>query len=114
MLSGETAALDEALATLSERGVGHRVLPVRYAFHSAQLDALQKDLIDVLGGVRVRTLTIPFYSTVTGCIASAEQLDAHYFGRNMRDAVRFADAIQAMATSELELFLELGPHPVLS
>ena len=114
VLSGETAALDEALSTLSERGVGHRVLPVRYAFHSAQLDPLQKDLIDALGGVRVRTLTIPVYSTVTARIASAEQLDAHYFGRNMRDAVRFADAIQAMATSELDVFLELGPHPVLS
>ena len=41
-------------------------------------------------------------------------VDAHYFGRNMRDPVRFADAIGAMATNGFDLFLELAPHPVLS
>ncbi len=114
VLSGETGALDEALAMLTERGVGHRMLPVQYAFHSAQLDPFQQHFIDALGSVRTRTPTIPVYSTVTGRIATANPLDAGYFGRNMRDPVRFADAIQAMAASGFDLFLELGPHPVLS
>jgi acyl transferase domain-containing protein len=114
VLSGETAALEETLAALTERGVGHRMLPVRYAFHSAQVAPFQKHLVEVLGSVRTQTPTVPVYSTVTGRIAAQDPLDVDYFGRNVRDAVRFADAIQAMAASGFDLFLELAPHPVLS
>jgi acyl transferase domain-containing protein len=114
VLSGETTALDEALAILTERGVGHRMLPVRYAFHSAQLAPFQKDFVEALGGVDTKPSTLPVYSTVTGCIAAADSFDAGYFGRNMRDPVRFSDAVRAMASSGFDLFLELGPHPVLS
>ena len=37
---------------------------------------------------------------------------ASYWARNVREPVRFATAIQALASSEV--FLEIGPHPVLS
>jgi acyl transferase domain-containing protein len=114
VLSGETAALDEALATLTERNLAHRMLPVHYAFHSAQLAPFQAEFIETLGAVSAKTPNIPVYSTVTGAIVPTDSLDARYFGRNMRDAVRFADAIGAMATGGFDLFLELSPHPVLS
>jgi acyl transferase domain-containing protein len=113
VLSGDPAAMDSALATLASRGIAHRPLPVHYAFHSAQMSPLQQSLMDALGEVRSLPPRIPVYSTVTGSAADGLIIDAGYFARNMRQPVRFADAIAAVSDDRCNLFLELSPHPVL-
>jgi acyl transferase domain-containing protein len=114
VLSGEAAALAEALQRLDERGVAHRRLPVNYAFHSEQIAPLGTDLVAVLGAVKGAEAAIPVYSTVTGRAMSADQIDAEFFGSNVRQSVRFADAIDAMLDDGFSAFLEIGAHPVLS
>ena len=93
VLSGEPEALELALARLAARGMSHRLLPVQYAFHSAQMAPLQPLLVDALAGVRGRPPQIAVYSTVTGERADDTVFDAAYFARNMRQTVRFAQAI---------------------
>ena len=34
-------------------------------------------------------------------------------GRNLREPVRFADAVDGMLKADISIFVELGPHPVL-
>jgi acyl transferase domain-containing protein len=41
-------------------------------------------------------------------------MDASYWGRNLRETVRFAPAISRLLSDGHGAFLELGPHPVLS
>ncbi|MBX3611469.1 MAG: type I polyketide synthase [Hydrogenophaga sp.] len=113
VLSGEPAALEEALAALTARGVNHRMLPVQYAFHSAQMAPLQRELVAALGAVATGPAAIPVYSTVTGAGATRERFDATYFGRNVREPVRLQGAIAAMVEDGHTAFLEIGPHPVL-
>lgn len=114
VLSGEAAALEEALAKLTVAGVSHRMLPVQYAFHSAQMTPFQGQLVERLGKVSAAAPAIAVYSTVTGAVAKDLCVDADYFGRNMREPVRFASAIGAMAADGCDLFIEIGPQPVLS
>jgi NADPH:quinone reductase-like Zn-dependent oxidoreductase/NADP-dependent 3-hydroxy acid dehydrogenase YdfG len=114
VLSGETAALEAALKDLDARGVTHRMLPVEYAFHSAQMAPFQARLAERLGNVQTTPAAISFYSTVTGGVATKERIDAAYFGRNVRERVRFASALGAMAADGFDVFLEIGPHPVLA
>ncbi|MBI5785595.1 MAG: SDR family NAD(P)-dependent oxidoreductase [Rhodocyclales bacterium] len=113
VLSGETEALTAVLAELTARGVEHRLLPVQYAFHSAQMAPFQQRLADELADLHSATAMIPVYSTVMGGLAADVNFDAGYFGRNVREPVRFADAIRAMADDGHTAFLEIGPHPVL-
>jgi acyl transferase domain-containing protein/NADPH:quinone reductase-like Zn-dependent oxidoreductase/acyl carrier protein len=114
VLSGDTAALEETLAALAARGVSHQLLPVRYAFHSAQMAPFQRRLAEALAGLPRSAPSVPVYSTVTGARADGEAFDGAYFGRNVREAVRFAPAVAAMAADGLDAFLELSPHPVLA
>ena len=114
VLSGEAEALEEALAKLTARGVSHRMLPVQYAFHSAQMAPFRDELVDQLGEVRGAAPATAIYSTVTGGRAKDLCFDAAYFGRNVRDPVRFASAIRAMVKDGYEVFVEIGPQPVLS
>ncbi|HWM83312.1 MAG TPA: type I polyketide synthase [Pseudolabrys sp.] len=113
VLSGEAEALREALASAAARGVSHRMLDVPYAFHSAQMMPMQERLVAALGNVSSTPSAVAFYSTVTGKAAGEMRFDAAYFGRNVRQTVRFADAIDAMAADGCDLFVELSPHPVL-
>jgi acyl transferase domain-containing protein/threonine dehydrogenase-like Zn-dependent dehydrogenase len=114
VLSGESSALEAVLATLDARGVSHRLLPVQYAFHSAQMAPFQQRLAADLRGLKGTRPTLDFYSTVSGGLANDLAIDADYIGRNVREPVRFAEAIAAMAREDFDTFVEIGPHPVLS
>ncbi len=63
------------------------------------------------GGKALRK--IPLISTVLGRITRGEELDAEYWGRNIRRTVLFGAAVQAAMDRGLRTFLEVGPHPVL-
>jgi acyl transferase domain-containing protein/acyl carrier protein len=114
VLSGETTALEEVVATLSGRGTECRPLKVNYAFHSPQMDPLARELVEALGHVETKRATIPLYSTVTGTAIEGTTLDAAYWGHNVREPVQFASAMASAVGDGHRLYLEVGPHPVLS
>ncbi len=64
--------------------------------------------------VNPRPATVPLYSTVTGERANGAELDAEYWWRNVRQPVRFADAVGRLFETDQNTFLEVSPHPVLS
>ncbi len=114
VLSGEAGALRDMLAVLEREGIAQRALPVNYAFHSAQMRPHADALVDALGRVRSQTGALPVYSTVTGARLAGAAPDAAYFGRNVRETVRFADAIGAMLDDGFTTFVEIAAHPVLA
>ncbi|MBK8323390.1 MAG: type I polyketide synthase [Betaproteobacteria bacterium] len=113
VLSGEAGALEEALAVLAGQGVSHRMLPVDYAFHSAQMAPFQERLVGSLGALATSAAQVEFFSTVTGGAAGDLRIDAGYIGRNVREPVRLAGALAAMAHEGFDIFVEIAPHPVL-
>jgi acyl transferase domain-containing protein len=114
VISGEAVALAEVLKVLEPRGVACRMLRVNYAFHSPQISPFQNELTEALNGLSTSAASIPMYSTITGAPIDSEKLDAAYWGRNIRETVRFNDAITALAQNGFGLFVEVSPHPVLS
>jgi acyl transferase domain-containing protein len=114
VLSGEPAALDQALARLDAIGVRHQLLPVDYAFHSYQMRALEGALLHGLEGLDPQPASIPIFSTVTGREHDGSDFTPDYWGRNLTQPVRFSDAMQALIVAGHDVFLEIGAHPVLS
>ncbi|MEO6090667.1 MAG: beta-ketoacyl synthase N-terminal-like domain-containing protein, partial [Umezawaea sp.] len=70
-------------------------------------------LEELLGDLVVRRPALPVLSSVDPD-AAEPVLDASYWGRNVRDAVRFWPAVDRLLAERNALFLEIGPHPVLS
>ena len=46
-----------------------------------------------VSGLTTQVASVPIYSTVTGTLATEEDFDAAYWGRNIRQTVRFAAAV---------------------
>ena len=111
VLSGETAAVEAAVAKLTAAGAEARYLPVQYAFHSEQMNAAAKEVETALAGLSPRAGSIRMISSVTGAACSGTDLTAAYWRRNVRETVRFADAVAAVAADAV--FVEIGPHPAL-
>ena len=74
---------------------------------------MRDDLLAALAGVAPRPARVPFCSTVTGEPVDTADLDAGYWCRNLREPVRFADAVGPWPAGGHRLFVEVSPHPVL-
>jgi acyl transferase domain-containing protein len=114
VIAGDVEPMERAIEQLRGRGVLCRPLPVSYAFHSAQMDAIAADLRPALGAVRAHRPRMPLVSTVTGAALGDQPLDADYWVRNVRQPVVFASAIETLVQRGHRLFLEIAPHPVLA
>ena len=114
VVSGEAGALDSVVSRLREDKVFCRLLAVDYAFHSPQIEGFGPELARALAGLACRPNGVPFISTVTGSALSGTSLDAAYWVRNMVEPVRFSAAVQSLVASGHKIFLEIGPHAVLS
>jgi len=114
VVSGEPSAVDAMIERCRARDIGCRPLGVDYAFHSAQMEPFSAALQRELGTVSALNGTVALISTVTGDVVRGSALDAAYWARNIRQTVRFADAMARAVTMETGLFVEVGPHAVLT
>jgi polyketide synthase 12 len=113
-LSGERDALDALLGELVAAGVRAREIPVGYASHSTQIEEIREQLLAGCAGIAPVSGDVPFLSTVTGELLDTAQLDGEYWYRNLRQPVRFEQAIGRLLGEGCRAFVEIGPHPVLS
>ncbi|HYG45316.1 MAG TPA: beta-ketoacyl synthase N-terminal-like domain-containing protein, partial [Bordetella sp.] len=112
-LAGDPAAMATVEAVLAERQVFYKRLDLDYAFHSAAMDPIQPRLQQALAELAPQTGHIPFYSTITGDRLDGKQLGADYWWRNVREPVRFQHAVDALVARGDNIYIEVGPHPVL-
>jgi len=113
-VAGQEGPLAEVLAQCEATGVRARRIEVGYAAHSPYVEPARDRLVAELAGLTPGTARIPFYSSVTGGPLDGRELGGDYWGRNLRDRVRFADTIRALLADGTTLFVEPGPHPVLT
>jgi short-subunit dehydrogenase/acyl carrier protein len=115
VVSGDPGALAEFEAELSARHVLRWRIPESdYIAHSAGAERLAGPLAAGLAGLSPSPGQIPLLSTVTGQWADGRELDAGYWYANVRQTVRFADAVAALAAESYRVFLEVSPHAVLT
>ncbi|MCF3101769.1 SDR family NAD(P)-dependent oxidoreductase [Streptomyces roseoverticillatus] len=117
VVSGDDDALDELLAACEADGVRARRVDVDYASHSAHVEAVREQVLEALAPVRPRAPRVPFFSTVDGRWIDGDDaaaFDAGYWYRNLRETVRFDEAVTALVERGCTTLLEVSPHPVVT
>ncbi|WP_455754066.1 SDR family NAD(P)-dependent oxidoreductase [Streptomyces hygroscopicus] len=115
VLSGPADDLDVIAGELAARQVRTRRLRVSHAFHSPLMEPMLDRYRQVAEGLTYAEPAIPVVSSVTGRTAETGLLTRpEYWVRQVRQAVRFGDAVAAARTDGSTLFLEVGPGGVLT
>ncbi|MEM6776223.1 MAG: SDR family NAD(P)-dependent oxidoreductase [Planctomycetota bacterium] len=114
-LSGDSDAIETIAQSIESDNLFLRRLEVEYAFHSPQMEPARDELMRSLSGIQTQPTHTPMISTVTGrYIDDGMSMGADYWWTNVRQGVRFADAVMLAAREGHHIAVELGPHPVLS
>ncbi|MGW3962242.1 type I polyketide synthase [Amycolatopsis sp. NPDC005003] len=112
VLSGAEDAVVAVAAGLADRGRKTKRLTVGHAFHSPLMEPMLDDFRAVAERLTYRTGSLPVVSTLTGELAALDSPD--YWVGQVRNAVRFSDAVTELSAQGATTFLELGPGGALA
>ncbi|UBI35054.1 SDR family NAD(P)-dependent oxidoreductase [Streptomyces mobaraensis] len=115
VVSGARATVTAIVEELREQGRKTSLLKVSHAFHSPLMEPMLEDFRTVVAGLSFAEPRIPIVSTVTGQLATAEELTSvDYWVEHVRRPVRFTDAVATLTADGVSAFLEIGPDAVLT
>jgi acyl transferase domain-containing protein len=110
VVSGVAGVVEAVGRVFVGRGVRVKRLEVSHAFHSALMEPVVGELGGVVAGLVFGEPVVPVVSTVNGQVLSGEQwADPGYWGRQVREAVRFADGVARAVELGVGTVVEVGP-----
>jgi natural product biosynthesis luciferase-like monooxygenase protein len=114
-ISGRTPVIASIADVLEARGIETRSLKVSHAFHSPLIE----DILDAFelqtSQIQFHAPSIPLISNLTGQMMYSEFIpNAKYWRQHTRQTVQFMAGIKTLFAQGYELFLEIGPKPILS
>ncbi|HEX4249430.1 MAG TPA: SDR family NAD(P)-dependent oxidoreductase [Pseudonocardia sp.] len=113
-VSGAAGAVAEVRARLEERGVRVTPLRVSHAFHSPLMDGAVDVVARVAATLTPHEPVLPIVCDRRGRLAGPGELtDPAHWALQLREPVRFADALRACHDLGVTRWLEVGPDATL-
>ncbi len=113
VIAGPPAQVDAVIAVVDAQGRLARRIEVDVASHHPTIDPILPELRSALADLAPTTPQIPLISTTGNAGGPAPVFDADYWVANVRQPVRFSQAVAA-AGAEYANFVEISPHPLLT
>ncbi|WEK69149.1 MAG: ACP S-malonyltransferase [Candidatus Chryseobacterium colombiense] len=114
VISGETAAVEEACVKLKEAGAKRALLlPVNGAFHSPLMRPAQERLAAAIEQTKFRKATIPVYQNITTTsISDPDEIKKNLIAQ-LTGPVKWTQSVQNMIKDGATNFVEVGPGKTL-
>jgi len=112
VVAGPAEAVDTVIARATGQNTFARRVNVDVASHHAMMDPILPDLKDALADLMPGFPVVPLISTVENA-GEAPLFDADHWVANLRNPVRFTEAIAAAGANHCT-FIEISPHPLLT
>lgn len=113
VISGDSEAIATLCSKLEAQGVKTKHLQVSHAFHSPLMEPMLAEFEAVAQEVTYSQPRIPIISNVTGQKVGSDMTTAQYWVNHVRQPVKFAQSMNTLNEQGYELFLEIGPKPIL-
>ena len=113
VIAGPPEQVDAVIAVVDAQDRLARRIEVDVASHHPTIDPILPELRDALSGLAPTPPMIPVLTTTCAHTGAAPIFDAGYWAANLRNPVRFSQAIAA-AGADHSTFLEISPHPLLT
>jgi len=113
VISGEREAIQVICQTLENQGIKTKKLLVSHAFHSPLMKPIISEFKQIAEQVTFSSPQIPVISNVTGELITDAITTADYWCQHILQPVKFAAGMQCLAQQGVEIFIEIGPKPIL-
>ena len=114
VISGAATDLEIIATRLAADDVQTKDLNVSHAFHSPLMEPMLAAFGKAVADIPFQPPSVRLISNLTGLIAKADEIaQPEYWRKHLREPVRFAAGIQTLVESGCDIFLEIGPSPVL-
>ena len=124
VISGVGEQVQEVVKGLEGQKIKTQRLTVSHAFHSPLMEPILEEFEQVAGELTYQTPGIELVSNVTGEVwgigSESSNLQSEilkrqssYWRTHVREAVLFAKGMNTLALQNCQVYLELGPNPVL-
>ncbi|WTR98255.1 SDR family NAD(P)-dependent oxidoreductase [Streptomyces anthocyanicus] len=115
VISGNQTAAQHIATQLAEQGRKTKTLTVSHAFHSPHMDGMLHDFHHTATQLTYHEPTIPIVSTLTGNLATHNDLRTPtYWTDQLRNTVRYTQAIHTLHTAGVTTYTEIGPDATLT
>ncbi|NEP05370.1 MAG: acyltransferase domain-containing protein, partial [Okeania sp. SIO4D6] len=125
VISGESTTLRAVVSSLEAEGIKTKQLEVSHAFHSQLMEPMLAEFEVVANQLTYNEPKILVISNLTGTIVddsialtatspeSKGEVSAKRWVNHVRQPVRFAQGMETLHKQGAEIFLEIGPKPIL-
>jgi acyl transferase domain-containing protein/acyl carrier protein len=113
VISGNTEAVRAISAQLEAQGAKTKALQVSHAFHSPLMEPMLAEFRRVAQELSYSRPKVKIISNLTGKEVTQEIANPDYWCRHILGAVQFAASMKTLEQQGYEVFLEVGPKPIL-
>ena len=114
VVSGTHEHLEKLSHKFAIHNIHYRRINTSHAFHSYLMQGAVNTFNLLLNRITISKPLLPFISNVSGTyFTDSDLLDKSYWGRHLRETVRFQDGISRLLDDGYRIFLEVGPGNTL-
>ncbi|MEO5346140.1 MAG: amino acid adenylation domain-containing protein [Magnetococcus sp. YQC-9] len=112
-ISGDGAIVESLVAECAADGIPGQLLKSEHAVHSPLVEPMLDAFEQLVSAIKIAAPKSNLISALTGKRATLHMQTPGYWRQQMRQPVRFAEAILAARQAGCDAFIEIGAQPVL-
>ncbi|MGB0521890.1 MAG: amino acid adenylation domain-containing protein [Flammeovirgaceae bacterium] len=115
VLSGYKEEIFAIETELKAAGFQTDLLKVSHAFHSPLMEGIKEEIQQVVQNIKWKAGKYPLVSNLNGQLVGIKTLSQPvYWWKHLRETVKFKACLETLKEHHTSVYLELGPHPVLT
>jgi amino acid adenylation domain-containing protein len=112
--AGDKNILTEFIGSLEKENVFCRILELLAPLHTPRIEPYKEEIYSSLITVRPRPSAMQIYTSLRGGLSRETDFDAPYWAELVSKPIDFSRGFRAMTGDGYRVFVEIGPHPILS
>ena len=113
VISGEAEAVAKVKEILDSQEIKTKQLQVSHAFHSHLMEPMLAEFRLIASEITYNQPSIPLISNITEIRADNSISTVTYWVNHVRQPVKFAQSMETLHQEAYQVFLEIGPKPIL-
>lgn len=114
VISGDEQEINTIIQQLDQDGLKSKKLQTSHAFHSPLMEPILNAFQQVTENITYQQPVYQIISNVSGQLGGQEMMTTEYWTTHIREAVLFKQGLQTVLDMDVNAFVEIGPHPILT